>query len=335
MAASLLQRLDAANELLSSCNHDEAAAISKGQSDALLQLMLTVRVQPDAIGPIAAKIAQVPWHAPEERNALLAGMGQMASSRARAKMQNYEHVGCFLTEAQWRSLMSPELDFHGKAVLLCDHAASLGLRHPSEPTVAHMVGLLLVCSEGATKARALGQQYMRDVFLNIKNILKRRTKSPPVETIEELGHDPAMFARQHPCTFQAIFASSPPVPPKVSLSEVSVISQGICMRDRKRGGSPSFGPPAGCADPMAMMWQWMQSMQAMQPMPSMMSPGGRSLPLDNGARLQVFGRSVSRALLDGPPLAETWFRGVLACPSVPSPPEWASGSKNVEKSLTV
>ena len=47
---------------------------------------------------------------------------------------------------------------------MCEQAASLGLRNPSEPTTAAITSFLLVLVEGASKAKAMPETQKTDFF---------------------------------------------------------------------------------------------------------------------------------------------------------------------------
>ena len=251
-------------------------------------------------GPIVEKILQCPWASAVEKEGLLRGIGQMtAQAKTRPKLQDYENLASFISAEQWRLLLDSEKDYHGKASLLCDHAVSLGLRHPSEPTLARMVGLLMVCIEGADKARGTSGQYLRDVFLNLKSMLKSRCKVGPFEVILALGSDVAKFAAAFPGTFAAAFPRGPPVSPEVKIAEVAIVSQGISMRDRQKVQQPSSLSPSAGMDPFQAMVQQVvaQSLQNVFNLGGSSSSSSSHMHLDSGVRLQMFGRGRSSASL--------------------------------------
>ena len=328
MATALLQRLAAAETLLvASIGGDDYAAISLGQSEVLLALMSATRCGCDELGPIAEKIVQCPWASEGEKAGLLRSLGQMTGpSRNRAQMQNYENLASFISAPQWRLLLDSELDYHSKACLLCDHAVSLGLRHPSEPTVARMVGLLMVCVEGADKARCMSGQNLRDVFLDLKSMLKTRCKVAPMEVILTLGSDVATFAAGSPRTFAAAFASGPPVLPEVRIAEVAVVSQGISMRSRKRGErSVTSSSPIVGMDPLQAMVQQAVAQSLQNVFGSMGSSSSSHVPL------QMLGRRPMGALQQ--PLQQCQPQQLALLPPMP-PAEHAIAAGEAAAAVT-
>jgi hypothetical protein len=296
-ADDLCQRLRACEAVLSDCDVGTHGLLSKGQSDIVLEMMSQTTISSDDIGPVTELILRCRWAEPSQKTALLKMVGSLThSARPRAKLQDFETLAMFISEQMWAALLNDDVDYHSKAALLCDHAVALQLRHPTEPTVGCMIALLLLCTEGPVKARSTSPAFQHDLCVSLKDMLKKRMKTAPFKVINKLGSDPALFMVEHPDIFAAVFAGGAPVRPKVSLAEITAISNSFNLRNRQggRGREKTMNPFASSSssssssggDPFqAMMQQFMmQSMGAM-----LNKPGAGSMFLPGGAQLQLFG----------------------------------------------
>ena len=293
-ANDLLQRLRACETVLADCDVDMHGLLSKGQSDIVLAMMSQTTISSDDIGPVTELILRCRWAEPSQKTALLKMVGSLThSARPRAKLQDFETLAMFISEQMWAALLNDDVDYHSKAALLCDHAVALQLRHPTEPTVGCMIALLLLCTEGPVKARSTSPAFQHDLFVSLKEMLKKRMKTAPVKVISKLGSDPALFMVEHPDIFAAVFAKGAPVRPKVTLAEITAISNSISLRNRKGGREKTMNPFASSSsssssggDPFQAMLQqfMMQSMGAM-----LNRPAAGSMLLPGGAHMQLFG----------------------------------------------
>jgi hypothetical protein len=291
------QRLRACEAVLSDCDVGTHGLLSKGQSDIVLEMMSQTTISSDDIGPVTELILRCRWAEPSQKTALLKMVGSLThSARPRAKLQDFETLAMFISEQMWAALLNDDVDYHSKAALLCDHAVALQLRHPTEPTVGCMIALLLLCTEGPVKARSTSPAFQHDLCVSLKEMLKKRMKTAPVKVISKLGSDPALFMVEHPDIFAAVFARGAPVRPKVTLAEITAISNSINLRNRKGGREKTMNPFASSSsssssrssggDPFQAMLQqfMMQSMGAM-----LNRPAAGSMLLPGGAHLQLFG----------------------------------------------
>jgi hypothetical protein len=306
-AADLLQRLRACETVLADCEVGLHGLLSKGQSEVVLAMMSQTTISSDDVGTVTEQILKCRWADPAEKTALLKNVGSMTRSvRPRAKLQDFESLAMFIPEHMWAVLQDATVDYHGKAAALCDFALALQLRHPTEPTIACMVALLLLVTEGSMKARTMSPAYHHDLFVSLKDMLKKRCKklgSDPVAVVEQLGADPALFMAQHPDLAAAVYARGGPAPPKVAMHEITMICNSINMR---KGGRPTktlnpfAGTGASSSDPFqAMMQQFM--MQSMGTMLGRPAAGSRLLP--GGAQLQIFGAAALPDAARLPPTA--------------------------------
>jgi hypothetical protein len=338
-AADILERLRACQAVLSDCDAVSHVLLSKGQSDVVLAMMPQTTISSDDFGAVAEAICKCNWSDPSDKTVLLKSLGTMAgksADRPRAKLQDYETLAMFIPEQMWAALMDNEVDYHSKAALVCDHAVALQLRHPTEPTIACMVSLLVLATQGAVQARTMSAAYHHDLFVNLKDMLRKRAKCPAVAIIDKLGSDPASFMVEHPVIWAAVFARGGPARPKVAMTEITLFSNSINMRNRKGGREKTINPFAGnggCGGGAGDGQFTMQSMMQqflMQSMGAMLNrPAAASTHLPGGANLQIFGRGLPDAAppalqldpgLEQPQLAKAFVQPPLAQPPQTAPP---------------
>ena len=93
--------------------------------------------------------------------------------------QSYTSCVYMLPEPIWRVLLDNKIDILTKArVVLQFLKQRLGLRQASEPTRATVAALCVVAEEGAVKARALGSDFLRDLFKHISAMHKQISPPP-------------------------------------------------------------------------------------------------------------------------------------------------------------
>ena len=136
MAELLMQRLRGIQTLLETAAVEDRIAISKNQFDVVHHMMQGMSVSADRVGEVAAAVSSVPWATASEATVLLQGVGSMVSGRrARTALQDFELVCSFLSEPMWDMLLGSS-DFFAKADGLIEHVSRLGLRNPTERSVA-------------------------------------------------------------------------------------------------------------------------------------------------------------------------------------------------------
>lgn len=261
--ASVLERLVAAKHLLASADGDRTG-VSKCQSDAVLALMQTTTVAAEDVGSIAAAVSEVSWATSSELSALLAAVGGMVKTpkKARVQMQDFEQVCAFLTQPLWELLLGSS-DFFVKAEAAIEHFISLGLRNPSERSVANLTSLILLCCEGEA-AKAMSTQQLRDTFLHMKAMIKRRLPKTASD-VQRLGSSPAEFSVSHPAIYKRVFSEFPPVASRVDAFAVYTMGgSSIKMRDRGSASSSSSMRVGAVNDMQGMMQQaFVMAMQSM------------------------------------------------------------------------
>ncbi len=162
---------------------------------------------------MAAAISSVPWATASEAAVLLQAVGSMLSWRkARKALQDFELVCSFLSEPMLDMLLGSS-DFFAKADGLIEHFSRLGLRSPTERSVANLTSLLLFACE-QSGAKSLSPQHVRDTFLHFKGMLKKELSRLPT-AVAKLGTSPNDFRANNPGVYDAVFNRFPPVEPKI------------------------------------------------------------------------------------------------------------------------
>ena len=283
-AEQVRRRLHAAKWLLDDVQGTaEHAAVSRGQSDLVMAMFGSVKLDAADLGPIAELIAQCAWASPQEKAGLLTTVGQAvqtSSAARRAKYQNFGFLGCYLLDRHWAVLLDANIDYTLKVKTLSDQALALGLRTPSEETSARVTALLLLCIEGSAKARSLTSAYTRDVFVHVKKELKRRNPQEPLEKVSELSADVADFRAKYPRTYDAVFGREGPSLCKFQFAEIHAIASSIDQRIRPNSRAALSMMPW---DAMAHMMQTMAASSGA--MPSMQMAAMLSMHMGNGGSL--------------------------------------------------
>ena len=232
----ILQRLDAASSLLrTQGGARNFAEISRGQSECIGEMLQEGRFAMAEVVQMTDKISTIPWATEAEKQHLLQRLSAasvVGSKRPRARMQNFEAIASFLTDAQWAVLTSGSCDFTAKLRCIADAACALGCRHPTEGTLATITALLLVCTEGADKARSMSAAYLHDVFVHTKSQMKARCRGAALEDIDELPVLAQDFRVAHPRTFEVAFGSSAPAACPIRISDVVAVVKRMPLRSR-------------------------------------------------------------------------------------------------------
>lgn len=254
MAEILILRLRGIQTLLETAAVEDRIAISRNQAEVVQHMMQGMSLSADKVGEVAAAISSVPWATASEATTLLQGVGSMVHQRkARAALQDFELVCSFLSEPVWDMLLA-DGDFFSKADGLIDHLSQLGLRNPTEKSVANVTALLLFACE-KSHAKSLSPQHVRGTFLHVKGMLKKKLSKTPT-TVAGLGTSPCEFRKQNPDVYEAVFCRSPPVNPKIDAVAVYTLGASVQMRSRGSGASPTAVVQS---DFQSMMQQALQS----------------------------------------------------------------------------
>ena len=252
-----MQRLRGIQTLLETAAAEDRIAISKNQFDVVHHMMQGMSVSADRVGEVAAAISSVPWATASEATVLLQAVGSMVSGRtARTALQDFELVCSFLSEPMWDMLLGSN-DFFAKADGLIEHFSRLGLRNPTERSVANLTSLLLFACE-QHRAKSLSPQHVRDTFLHFKGMLKKKLSKLP-SAVAKLGPSPIDFRANHPDVYDAVFNRFPPVEPRIDPVAVYTLGASVKMRDRSSGASSSLSMSSAVPNDMQLMFQHMMT----------------------------------------------------------------------------
>ncbi len=279
--AELLRRANAVQGVPQAAAAEGQSALlhaSQVQSSRLVELIGQVRPRGSQLIHLAQTLQQCSFSeaCSQSLNEALASAASSVGANTKWKPQSFEHFLPYMTEEVWSVVMSPDVDVMQKARWVLQLLVYLGLRQPSEGTTAHVAGLVVVAHEGASTARSMSEELLRDLFLELKKLFKGMKKTEPLEHVPELMPDVADFLAKHPTTFNSVYAQGwRPCPSRVSWIDVSSVAKAFPWRSRD--GSGKKGRRSACdakADPQAMMLQCVNMM--------MTAMGDR---LDNGARM--------------------------------------------------
>jgi len=308
----LAGRMDCVAKLLRGAERSPDYVVqSQAQSACLAALAGKTNLSgPDRIA-LAGRAGQISWATAEDRSLVLEALSAAFPERHRSQMQDFEAVLNYLPTKLWSTLKG-DGDLLVKVRALLDHCVALGLRHPTEPTMATLTSLLLVCHEGVEAGRSLQPGYLRDALLRVKGAFKQRVRDvAALEVFTQLPPDVAEFQRDCPRLFSRAFAEGPPLPCQAHIVDVTLVRSGIAMRRSKAGSSLVLAPPQHAAtQPAAMMQTFMQQMAQMFFQQNPVAPAMR---LGNGAALRL----VSEAMPARAPAAPL---ELLAPPALLAPP---------------
>ena len=299
--AELLQRAMAAEgELIDAAarGHGDLQKASAAQSARLVQL---IRAAPPD-GALIVRLAQLFARAPfvdADAQVLASALSDVTSATVRYQRwrpQDFEAFPAFLTDAVWDTLQSTRVDFVQKSRCLMEHLYNLGLRQPSEGTVASMTAVVVIAHEGPEKARGLGERYLSDVYSHLKTAFKALPKSGPLEDVRSLRAGVDAFSRGNAATYRAVFGEGAPARCRLNMVEVAAVAKSFRWRVRKpHVADASCHGDGNMNGVMRQMMEFMMSSRTV----------GGEIPqrLHNGASLTFCKRRGSEALLDSPSVA--------------------------------
>ncbi|CAK0795944.1 unnamed protein product [Prorocentrum cordatum] len=287
----LLQRAEGVGPLLRAARDQGEAAwkqASGAQAARLVELVGLVRPQGQLLIRLAG-LAQQDGFAPADAQLLQNALATAASSSGGAwKSQDFEHFPYFLSGEVWAVLSDPHGDvLHKARSVLSFLSSKLGLKNPSEGTLAHVTALVTICVDGAPAARSMSPHFLKDTFDHIKTMWKGMVKAEPLEKMAALPADPDAFRAAFPATWASAYGGGGPASIGVSFVDVSVVAKSFKWRERQRAGSASSAP----------------LLQALQNMMGQTLQQPQQERLANGAVLTFAGKQ-PRSLAGGAPQAK-------------------------------
>ena len=241
----LLQRAEGAGPLLRAAlaqGEAEWKQASSAQAARLVELVGLVRPQGQLLIRLAGQVQQSNF-APADAQQFSDALAAVATSNVGGswKAQDFSNFPYFLSDEVWAALNAPSGDVLHMARIVLSFLSKLGLKTASEGTMAHVTALVLICAEGAPRARAMANHFLKETFDHIKSMWKGMVKPAPLEMVPALPADPNAFRAAHPATWTAVYGDGSPASIQVSFVDVSVVAKAFRWRDRSAGSTPVMG----------------------------------------------------------------------------------------------
>ena len=111
------------------------------------------------------------------------------------------------------SLQGERLPGESKLEIIVEHAMSLGLKNPSEPTYQSLVAMYMACQDGLSSATSANPSSKYMALQHVKSIFKRTVrKSTCSYWVPELPKDVAIFRESYKALYDVVFSEGPAVP---------------------------------------------------------------------------------------------------------------------------
>ncbi|CAE8688771.1 unnamed protein product [Polarella glacialis] len=150
----------------------------------------------------------------------------------RRALQDYGAFGHYISEKMWQVLEGDQMTSASKMETLLWHSIELGLRCPSEPTLAHIPCLYLLTAEGPTKTVRMSPVLRHETFKAVKACFQKvKTKYDyKFNHVIILPMDPAEFQREHPTLFAHAFGDAKPATCRYTCQDMAKVVNAIPMR---------------------------------------------------------------------------------------------------------
>lgn len=265
MAAQLIDHLQAVGAFLTELQGQAAFPGASAMQRSVFESKLPGCILPLDQAPLVVEAAKRVPFAPADMEAVMraisgAAVTQGPEAFSRTALQDYTQFVHYGTRAFWEAERSME----AVADLLC----SLGLRHPTEPTVQLATAVYLIGAQGAAGALALSSESALYTFRAIKRAIKVRGSKSPCQHVFSLPPSPASLARSHQELYAAVFSSAEPVPCPICPHELQQVAARIPMRMTRKPSMPVLQFESTGVQQMAQfaqgLFQQMESMRAQQ-----------------------------------------------------------------------
>ena len=245
------------------------------------------------VAELVAAAQSVHWASAEHLRAVESAAVAVATTLAagrshRRPMQNFESLPSYGTRAMWDRMLAGDRD------ALLQHAARLGLRCPSEPTMQRLAAVSLIASEGPEKAMATSTAVRQAYFRSLKRAFKAYAIGEPTVYVVSLPDSPRLLRSLHRELYDAVYAAEGPVECPFAADCIHGVSV-----FKMRGAAAA--PPPAYSEGAQQMGCWAQAlMQGFQ----MMLSGATPLLVNQRGQPVILATPPSqglRAILDAPP----------------------------------
>ena len=233
------------NEAKGKASH---VVISKLQSAALVQVINDAEITVTERADLTVAISKLEWCNVEDQTHALSALADFqvepAKKKGRRAQQNFTTLVQYGTEAFWHDFTSIHASPAAKLHVLLEHAAKVGLRCPSEPTIKMLTSMWLV----AAHSRSELQSFDRVTKMTFKDHVKdsfdsyRRRLSAPLAYVEVLPEDVATYMREYGGMWKAVLGTAMPVSPGLDAVTLLTFDNSYACRGG-RGSVMEFGQP--------------------------------------------------------------------------------------------
>lgn len=242
MAESLLLRLDALGQVLASVRGTTQFDILQADhSTKLEQCIRSTTLTMSMAAQVNTKLRDMQWKE-HQLNGLLAAVAASISevsdatpigsgSAGRRKLQDYTAIANSLPDSIWSELTSMTTHQSRVLAIVLNHAVKLGLRCPSEPTIASLTAIAIYPAEGMLPV--VKHTAFKAVKAQLKGLIHESCRSNDDDRpfLSTLPADP----RNIPAVwYEAAFGDVPPVPCKYDLLHLNHLAASIPLRSSNK-----------------------------------------------------------------------------------------------------
>ncbi len=236
MERQIKARLGAAGLVLAQQTDREAhEAISRLQSNAVVELINNAQLTAEARADIAQLVVAVKWAGRDGQHVLgVLTPSEPLPAKVRRRSQQ---IWCpmlfhYFTEPQWGTLESTTVEPDGKLDLILKTAASLGLRCPTEGSLKLICSLWVHCTHSPDALDQLGHVDKYTLLTYVKRSFDtyRRRLEDPRRYITELPGSTVEYCRAYRNLFDLHYKETNPIPCRIPLESLLALDQSYGCR---------------------------------------------------------------------------------------------------------
>ena len=272
MAESLLLRLDGLGQVMASVRGTpQFAALQADHSTKLEQCISSTTLTMSMAARVNSKLRDMPWNE-HQLNRLLAAVAasistdvEVAGGAGRRKLQDYTAIANCLSDSMWSEVSCVRTHQSRILSIVLQHAVKLGLRCPSEPTIAFLTAMVIFPAEGMMPA--VKHTAFKAVKAQLKGLIHDSYR-PDVDDRPFLLALPAVPSDIPSVWYKAAFGDGLPVPCKYDLLQLKALAASIPLRSSNKA---AYAIPMGESHSQQLMMQMMHqlasSRQGFPPVP--------------------------------------------------------------------